>query len=263
MDNELEGRFWINKAQHNFLGKGRIELLLCIEESGSITKAAKMMKMSYKAAWDSIDAINNLSEYPLVMRIKGGKGGGGTELTSYAKELIQTYKILSEEHKNFLENLSKRVNEKDGHFHLLDSLNIRLSARNQLKVKVSKIHKGALESEIFLKLNDDEEFMAIITNDSFDMLELKINSSIYAIFKANAVLISRDLKLQKSDRNRFIGTIDRISKGNFDAEVVVALKNTNSICSTMPMDILNELNIKNGDKVAMFCKPNAIILGIW
>ena len=107
MDNTLQGRFWMSKSQQNFLGKGRIELLLLIEETGSITKAAKMMKMSYKAAWDSVDIMNNLSEYPLVSRVKGGKGGGGTELTPYAKELITTYKILQEEHHNFLNNLSK------------------------------------------------------------------------------------------------------------------------------------------------------------
>jgi len=46
MDNTLEGRFWISKSEHSFLGKGRINLLLNIEATGSITKAAKMMKMS-------------------------------------------------------------------------------------------------------------------------------------------------------------------------------------------------------------------------
>jgi len=263
MKNELQGRFWINKQQNNFLGQGRIELLLRIGETGSITKAAKMMKMSYKAAWDSIDAINNLSEYPLVQSVKGGKGGGGTQLTSYAKELIETYEILSQEHQNFLDSLSKRVEQKDGHFHLLESMNIRLSARNQLKAKISKIQKGAVESEIFLKLHDDEEFMAIITNDSFDMLALEVGSFVYAIFKANAVLISTDLTLEKSDRNRFIGTVSRISRGSFDAEIVLTLKNQNSVCSTMSIDTLNDLNIQEGDKVATFCKPNSIILGIW
>ena len=36
--------------------------------------------MSYKAAWDAIDTMNNLAGEPLVERMTGGKGGG-TQLT--------------------------------------------------------------------------------------------------------------------------------------------------------------------------------------
>lgn len=263
MNNTLEGRFWISKSEHNFLGKGRIELLLCIEETGSITKAAKMMKMSYKAAWDTVDTMNNLSEHPLVQRIKGGKGGGGTRLTDYAKELITTYNILNEEHQHFLENLSKRINQTDGHFKVLESMNVRISARNQLKAKVTEIQKGAVESELFLQLHDEESFMAVITNDSLETLDLNVGSEVYAIFKANAVILSTDTTLKKSDRNRFSGVVSRISRGSFDAEVVVELKNGNTICSTMSIDTLDELNLKSGMEVVAFCKPNSIIIGIW
>ena len=263
MENTLEGRFWISKSEHNFLGKGRIELLLCIEKTGSITKAAKMMKMSYKTAWDTVDAMNNLSEQPLVQRVKGGKGGGGTRLTNYAKELITTYNILNEEHQQFLENLSKRINQTDGHFKVLESLNVRISARNQLKAKITEIQKGAVESELFLQLHNEENFMAVITNDSLDMLDLKIGSEVYALFKANAVIISTNTSLKKSDRNRFMGTVSRISSGSFDAEVVVALKNGNTISSTMSIDTLNELSLQKGMEVVAFCKPNSIIIGVW
>lgn len=262
MQNSLEGRFWISKSEHNFLGKGRIELLLSIGETGSITKAAKLMKMSYKAAWDSVDAMNNMSEYPLVERVKGGKGGGGTILTDYAKELITTYNILQEEHKNFLANLSKRINEKDGHVRLLESLNVRLSARNQLKATISHIQKGSVESELFL-LHHEEEFRAVITNDSLEALDLHVESQIYAIFKANAVVLSADLTLKSSERNRFIGKVERISRGSFDAEAVILLASGSTIASTMSIDVFEELNLHVGMEVLAFCKPNSIIVGIW
>ncbi len=263
MDNILEGRFWISKSGLNFLGKGRIELLLFIEETGSITQAAKTMKMSYKAAWDTVDIMNNLSEYPLVERVKGGKGGGGTVLTPYAKELIATYKVLQEEHHNFLDNLSKRLQEDKGHFRLLESMNVRISARNQLRVKVVEIQRGAVESEIFLQHQDEEIFMAIITNDSLETLDLKVGTEVHALFKANAVVISTNTELKKSDRNRFVGTVNRISRGNFDAEVVIGLKKGNTICSTMPIDVLEELKLEKGMEVVAFCKPSSIIIGIW
>ena len=114
MQNNIDGRLWVSKEEQNFLGKGRIELLEQIGRTGSISKAAKAMKMSYKAAWDAIDAMNNLSEQPLVKRSAGGKGGGGTHLTEYAEELIATYRVLNEEHQRFLNHLSLRIDEKTG-----------------------------------------------------------------------------------------------------------------------------------------------------
>ena len=59
---EIEGRIWFKKEGKNLLGNGRVELLEKIDEHGSISKASKAMKMSYKAAWDMVDAMNNLSD---------------------------------------------------------------------------------------------------------------------------------------------------------------------------------------------------------
>ena len=263
MENSVQGRFWISKEEHSFLGKGRIELLLNIDTTGSISKAAKAMKMSYKAAWDAVDAMNNLSEFPLVESLKGGKGGGGTHLTAYAKELIGTYEILQEEHRKFLESLSKRVNEKNGHFNLLKSLDVRISARNQLKAKVQKIEKGIIESEIFLKLQSGDIITAVITNDSLSSLGIYEGTEVYALFKANALTISSDTSLVKSNLNRFIGKVIRIEKDSFNAEVILELNGGNTICSTISIDMFDELNLKNSMSVSAFCKPKSIILAIW
>lgn len=261
MKNSVNGRFWINKSEHNFLGKGRIELLIHIDKDGSITKAAKSMKMSYRAAWDAVDAMNNLSEFPLVTSAKGGKGGGGTHLTEYAKELINTYKILQEEHQRFLSNLSKRVSEKNGHVHLLSSLDIRISARNQLRSKVVKIQKGALESTLFLELNNKDVITAIITNDSLTTLEIATGTELYALFKANALTLSEDCA--KNDINRFTGKVIRIERDDLNAEVIIELKGGNTVCSVLPIELLDKLNLKNSMQLTTFCKPQNIILGRW
>ena len=263
MQNSIQGRFWISKSEHNFLGQGRMELLMHIDNEGSITKAAKSMQMSYKAAWDAVDAMNNLSEFPLVESSKGGKGGGRTTLTEYAKELINTYTVLQEEHQRFLNNLSKRLSEKDGHIHLLKSMDVRISARNQLKAKVVKIQKGAVESEIFLHLQSGDTIMAIITNDSLNNLRLTDDMELHAFFKANALTVSNDTQLKKSGMNRFVGKVIRIEKDSFSAEVIIELNGGNRICSTISIDLLNELNLKEQMSVSAFCKPKSIILGIW
>ncbi len=86
--------FWIKKDNHNYLGRGKIELLKQIEKTGSLSQAAKNMQMSYKAAWDSIQSINKHAPCPVVTTTKGGKNGGGSSISCYGKKLIQTFDAL-------------------------------------------------------------------------------------------------------------------------------------------------------------------------
>ena len=87
-------RFWFEKDDKSYIGVGRAELLTRIAESGSISKAAKQMGMSYKAAWDSVDIMNKLSPSPLVESCNGGKGGGGTKLTPLGFEALKAFSEL-------------------------------------------------------------------------------------------------------------------------------------------------------------------------
>ena len=59
---KLIGRFGVDTGFGNFLGDTRIRLLEQIDAFGSISRAAKEVPLSYKAAWDAIDAMNNLAE---------------------------------------------------------------------------------------------------------------------------------------------------------------------------------------------------------
>ena len=74
----LHGKLSLDTAMGAFLGDTRIKLLEAIALHGSISQAAKTVPLSYKAAWDAIDAMNNLAPEPLVIRTTGGKHGGGT-----------------------------------------------------------------------------------------------------------------------------------------------------------------------------------------
>jgi len=262
IQNSLDGRLWLSRSEHSFLGKGRIELLGQIETTGSITKAAKAMKMSYKAAWDSVDTMNNLAEKPLVERSTGGRGGGGTHLTAYAKELISTYKILEEEHQRFLHNLSLRINENNGHLRLIERMTMRVSARNQLAGKVIMIHKGAVNSEIVLQLQGEDTITAIITNDSLAALDLSIDTEVYALFKAGSVMIGTDVNAKISADNRFAGKVKRIVRGSVNAEVVIELEGGNTVCSSLTLSALDDLQLGEGLEVLAFCKANSIILGM-
>ena len=93
----LRGRLEVETEFGSFLGDTRIRLLEAIDRYGSISQAAKAVPLSYKAAWDAVDAMNNLAEAPLVERSVGGKHGGGTSLTDYGRRVIAMYRAVEQE----------------------------------------------------------------------------------------------------------------------------------------------------------------------
>ena len=92
---ELRLRCWIDIDGEKFFGPGPARLLELIEEEGSIAKAAKQMGMSYKKAWDIIDDLNSRGQKPYVTSRKGGKKGGGAELTETGKKVVSEYVTLT------------------------------------------------------------------------------------------------------------------------------------------------------------------------
>ncbi len=67
------------------LGPGKVELLVAIGETGSISAAGRRLGMSYRRAWLLVDQVNRLFREPAVMAVAGGSQGGGARLTPLAK----------------------------------------------------------------------------------------------------------------------------------------------------------------------------------
>ena len=103
---ETHGRIWLTLGGKPLLGKGRYDLLLHIDRTGSISKAAKSMRMSYKAAWDAVDAMNNALGAPVVESATGGAQGGGSQLTATGRALTEAYARLLDSHQAWLANQS-------------------------------------------------------------------------------------------------------------------------------------------------------------
>ena len=72
----------LTEALGHAVSDKRLEVLRRVGETGSISQAARDAGISYKAAWQAIDTLTNLSEAPLVDRTVGGSGGGGKEITT-------------------------------------------------------------------------------------------------------------------------------------------------------------------------------------
>lgn len=69
----------------------RIDLLIAVDELGSLAAAAERFEVAYRVAWGKIKEIEARLGYPLLQGHSGGAGGGGTRLTPAAHALIARY----------------------------------------------------------------------------------------------------------------------------------------------------------------------------
>ena len=74
------------------LGPGKADLLEGIAGTGSIAAAGRQMGMSYKRAWMLVEALNAMFHGPLVVSTKGGRAGGGAELTDLGRQVLAAYR---------------------------------------------------------------------------------------------------------------------------------------------------------------------------
>ena len=105
----IKSRIWIQSKNGAFLGSGRVILLKKIDEYGSISKAAADMKMSYKKAWGLVNSMNAQHSPALVVRKIGGKGGGGSELSSAGRNAIKIFEELARKNDEFLDDRMKEI----------------------------------------------------------------------------------------------------------------------------------------------------------
>ena len=106
----VNGSLWVESNGERFFGPGPVELLERIEKTGSINQAAKQMQMSYKKAWEIINALNAEAGHPYVVTQTGGTSGGGSTITKEAKVMITWYQKLREKFKTFLEKETQNLN---------------------------------------------------------------------------------------------------------------------------------------------------------
>lgn len=100
---------WIEGPEGTFLGYGRIVLLERIRDCGSISAAARSMKMSYRHAWKLVDSMNRQSTSPLVQSSTGGKGGGGAVLTKAGEKGIEAFWLAYRDYKSFMKTHSLEI----------------------------------------------------------------------------------------------------------------------------------------------------------
>ena len=145
------------------LADKRIDILRRIGDVGSISEAARRAGVSYKAAWQAIETLNNLAGAPLVEKVVGGNKGGGTRLTATGEEVLK----LADE-------LTRARAEVLVRFRLKDSpalknvgvSSLRTSMRNQFPAVIEKLQVGSAQVRLILSIDDTHYIRASCTKES-------------------------------------------------------------------------------------------------
>ena len=259
---EISGRFWMNRQGCGYLRADRIDLLERIDECGSITQAAKRIGMSYKTAWDAVEAMNNLADRPLVVRATGGKGGGGTCLTDYGKQVVAGYRFMEAEHQRFLARMEAGVKNFDQINNLLRAISMKTSARNQFRGQVSYLEKGAVNSEVKVNLGEGLEIFAIVTNEAVAELDLALGKEALVLIKSSFVLLSPDENIRISARNRLCGVVRETTPGAVNSEVKLELPGGRVLTAIITKEALNEFGFAPGQRACALIKASHVILAV-
>lgn len=265
-DIELRGAVWMTVGGEGLGGHGRVALLQAIDETGSITHAAKAIGMSYKAAWDAVDTMNNLAGAPLVERSAGGRGGGSTRLTERGRQLVRRYAEVQALHRRFVDQLSAGGADLGRDLDLLQILTMKTSARNQYAGTVSRVTAGAVNDEVELALPSGHRLVAIVTHESVEALGLAPGAAAFALVQAASVMLATELAGGRlSARNQFTGRVQRITPGAVNAEVVLSLGDdpaSPTLAALVTQDSVASLGLAPGVAATAVFKAGSVILGV-
>ncbi len=140
---------------------------------------------------------------------------------------------------------------------------MKTSARNTFQGTISKVTRGAVNSEVHLKTKAGGEIISIITNESVDTLGLKEGLPAYALVKASWIILGKDLdKVKLSTRNVLKGTVDSIHKGAVNSEVLLKLPGGDVLTCIVTEESAHTLNFHTGEQAFAAFKASSVILAV-
>ena len=197
----------------------RLEVLRRVAETGSISQAARDAGISYKAAWQAIDTLSNLSGQALVERTVGGSGGGGARITPQGVQLLALADELARAREAVLSRFA-------GGPVMPFGLGLRTSMRNQLPCRVEAVEPlGPDDPAVLVRLRTpgQAQLTSSITRESADLLALAPGLEVLVLCKATAVRVGLGEVPEAAGLCVLHGRIERIARGQGRDEVVLAL----------------------------------------
>jgi molybdate transport system regulatory protein len=232
----------------------RLLILRSLAKAGSISQAARDAGVSYKAAWQAIDTLSNLSGVTLVEKVVGGTGGGGAKLTLAGEQLLQSAQRLGQVRKGLLADLQTSPLQTQLPTASM-ALAFRTSMRNQFLAQVHRIKKSGGLAWVYVNVPDGPQWVAKITKESMQLLDLKPGVQVMVLCKATAVSLSVELP-QPAPANWATGTVVRQSRQD-PAEISLQISPHLNV-----IGFADKHALKTGDKAYAFFEDSSLVLAL-
>jgi len=239
----------------------RVALIEAGDELGSISAAAKRMGLSYKGAWDIVQALNNLFDAPLIEAAPGGKAGGAAQVTPRGREVVTAFRRVQGQVDAALAKLEAGF-AGDVTRDLFWSLGMRTSARNALRGEISRITTGTVSSEVGLTVAPGVEIISILTRRSVEELDLAKGKPAIALIKSSFVVLAKGENLRTSARNQIAGKVTSREDGAVNSEIVLDIGGAKTLTATITLESAETLEIAAGDTVTALVKAPHVILAV-
>ncbi len=258
----MDAALVLRHAGHSPVGRERIHLLEAVAQHGSITKAAQAVGLSYKAAWDAVNAINNLLPRPAVVAQIGGRRGGGADVTEEGLALIASFHLLEER----LARAAAILADQDSPLDLenvLGSLRMKTSARNAFRCTLQEIHAGSVNTEILLRLNEHVTLVAVVTAESVRELDLRLGQTLTALIQASFVILSvGESAPLVSARNRLPGVIVHREDGPVSSDISLDIGDGKTLSVVVTRQSAEDLSLTLGMSCWALFKASHLLLAI-
>ncbi len=174
-------KLWLESSGKPVLGKGGAQILEQIRNDKSISRAAEKLGMSYRYVWSYLQKIAKALGKPVVETRKGGKsGGGGAKLTTLGENVLEEYRRLE----SYVGEILSTVEYEE-------VINLRISARNQLKGKVVAVEKDEITAKVKVEVKTPTIVTALISREAVEDLDIKVGDEVEAVVKATEVMIAK------------------------------------------------------------------------
>ena len=261
---KIEALLSLRGAAKSPIGRERIDLLEAVSIHGSITKAAKAVDLSYKAAWDAINAVNNLLPRPVVIGQTGGRQGGGAVVTEDGHRLIKLFRQVEEKLARIAGAMAPSEDGSSSDLlGLFWSVAMKTSARNAFMCEVLEVNRAAVNVEVTMRVTDTNVITAVITNYSATDLGIEARKEVMALIKSSFIMLARaDDMPRVSARNRISGVVVERHDGGVNSEVTLDIGGGKTLTAVITRESADTLPLLVGDRACALFKASHVILAV-
>ncbi|ACK49236.1 transcriptional regulator, ModE family [Methylocella silvestris BL2] len=257
---QLDALLSLRSDGRTLVGRDRIALLEAVIEHGSMTQAAKVAGFSYKAAWDAVQAINNLLPQPAFVTRAGGRRGRAAEVTEEGRKLISAFRRLEEKLLRISNAIAAEGLDNFDDL-LLWGLSVKISARNAFRCKVVRIDLDPVDANVTLQVSEANNISAIITRGAAETLRLAPGRSAVALVKSSFVMLAPPGETAiAAGRNRLEGRVARRINGVANSEIELDIGDGKILIAVAPRVSSDDLAITEGDRLEAIFNASHVIL---